>query len=209
MYKRYFGWKIIMYMLLFMSFSVSVASPTVAETSSCVFDSLVVTAPRGNLYRIDDSSSKVTFGVDTSISRVEGQFNKFSGGILLSKDGQGVGYSAIVIYTETLDTSSTMVKTLLKGEEFFDVDQHPEIVFVNDSFKWIDNNTATISGRLIIRGITRQVTFDVILEDVTNERIQLVASTKINRADYNMDAISSVVDDEVDLILSVEAEKYR
>ena len=180
-----------------------------AETSSCVFDSLVVTAPRGNLYRIDDSSSKVTFGVDTSISRVEGQFNKFSGGILLSKDGQGVGYSAIVIYTETLDTSSTMVKTLLKGEEFFDVDQHPEIVFVNDSFKWIDNNTATISGRLIIRGITRQVTFDVILEDVTNERIQLVASTKINRADYNMDAISSVVDDEVDLILSVEAEKYR
>jgi len=192
-----------------MSFSVSVASPTVAETSSCVFDSLVVTAPRGNLYRIDDSSSKVTFGVDTVLKRVEGNFDKFSGGILLSKEGQGIGYSAIVIYTDTLNTDSNMVKTLLKSEDFFDVDQHPEIVFVNDSFKWIDNNTATISGRLIIRGITRQVTFDVILEDVTNERIQLVASTKINRADYNMDAISSVVDDEVDLILSVEAEKYR
>ena len=77
-----------------------------------MFDSLVVTAPRGNLYRIDDSSSKVTFGVDTSISRVEGQFNKFSGGILLSKDGQGVGYSAIVIYTETLEAAHAKAKAI-------------------------------------------------------------------------------------------------
>ena len=209
MYKRSFGWKIIMYMLLLMAFSVSVASPTVAETSSCVFDSLVVSAPRGNLYRIDDSSSKVMFGVDTALKRVEGNFDKFSGGILLSKEGQGVGYSAIVIYTDTLNTDSNMVKALLKSEDFFAVDKHPNIVFVNDSFRWIDNNTATISGRLIIRGITQQVVFDVILEDIANERIRLKASTTINRADYNMDAISSVVDDEVELVLYVEAQKYR
>lgn len=179
------------------------------ETDTCVFDALAITSQKGNLYRVDHETSAVKFGVNSAAMRVEGKFQEFRGGILLTKEGQGIAYSVMVIRSDTLDTNSAFVKPILKGEQFFDVENYPEIVFINRDFRWIDNNTATIGGELTIRGITHPVVFNVKIRDIENDRIQFVGVTKINRADYGMDALSSVVDDDVDLILSVEAAKYR
>ena len=114
----------------------------------------------------------------------------------------------MVIHSDTINASA-IVESVLKSEQFFDVENHPEIIFVNDTFRWIDNNTAIIVGDLTIRGITHKITFNVDIQDIERERIRLTAVTKINRQDYGMDVLSSFVQNEVDLILTVEAAKYR
>ena len=59
-------------------------------------------AEDGHLYRIEQTSSKVGFCVDSKLSRIEGSFKDFKGGISL-KSGQDTR----TLYTHMLDFNDT------------------------------------------------------------------------------------------------------
>lgn len=195
--------KIIMYTLLF------VWSVSSYADYSCVFDEIFEDAKVSKLYRIDSKSSHVTFRVDSTIGHVEGVFESFYGGISLSKEGRGEGLTAFVIQADTLDTNGMFIKTILRGEDFFDVEEYRDITFVSRNFRWTDNNNAILIGDLTIRDITNTITFAITITDAGDDKITISATTMVDREAFGMNSLSTVVENDVELSMVVEATKYR
>jgi polyisoprenoid-binding protein YceI len=185
------------------------------KVDSALLETMLSAAQDGHLYRIQKSSSRVGFCVGSKLSRIEGSFTDFQGGISLDHGEQGDGQTLVLIKTGSLQTDNHLVKSMVMGERFFDVEHHPEVLFVSNGFKWTGPNTAVLTGKLTLRGITKPVIFNVKLTAVGDEpidqanRVLVKAITSINRADFGMDELTTVVEGNVQLCMSVEALKYE
>jgi polyisoprenoid-binding protein YceI len=121
----------------------------------------------------------------------------------------------VMVKTASLETDHPAIDRLIKGEHFFDTRNYPEILFVSTGFEWTGARSAVLAGNLTLHGETRPVIFKVELTNITEDmagRTDMVlfkATTAINRSDFGMDTLSSLVSDTVRLCLSVEAVKHR
>ena len=185
------------------------------KVDAALLETMLSAAQQGHLYRIEKSSSRVGFCVDSKLSRIEGSFTDFQGGMSLDHGEQDDGQTMVLIKTSSLQTDSNLVNKMVKGEHFFDVKRHPEVLFVSDGFKWTGPDTAVLRGQLTLRGITKPVIFNVKVTTVDDEpidqakRVLVKATTSINRADFGMDELTTVVEGNVQLCMSVEAIKYE
>lgn len=166
-------------------------------------------AEDGHLYRIQPGSSQVGFCVNSALKRIEGNFTEFKGGMTLGNGAANNGQTLVMIRTDSLDTQGALVRSLLKGESFFDVEKYPDVLFVSNSFTWTGTDTAIMKGDLTLRGITRPILFEVTLTPATTGMITVKATATINRAEFGMDKLDSIVNGEVQLCLSVEALKFE
>jgi polyisoprenoid-binding protein YceI len=188
-----------------------------SNVDEALVSSMLQAAKDGYLYRIRKDSSRVGFCVDSEFSRVEAVFRDFSGGLALTPAERSANaqQAMVVIRTESLDTSGSIVENLIKSERFFDVETYPEILFVSHSFEWLDKDKAKIHGDLTVHGVTRPVALEVTLipqqkQPGSSEETMLIkASTVIKRSDFGMDSLSTLVSDQVELCMSVEVLRYR
>jgi len=171
-------------------------------------------AKDGHLYRIQPSTSRVGFCVDSKFSRVKAEFRKFQGGLSLWPDPGEDELAMVVIRAASLDTNGSIIEHMLKSQRFFDVENYPEILFVSKGIHWTSQTTVELEGDLTLHGVTKAVTFQVQLTSVKKapgsqvEKIVAKAGTTISRSDFGMDALSQLVDDNVELCMSVEAIRY-
>ncbi|MGB5177203.1 MAG: YceI family protein [Gammaproteobacteria bacterium] len=171
-------------------------------------------ADDGHLFRIQQQSSQVGFCVNSKLSRIEGIFRDFKGGMALEQGKSGTGQTIVLIKANSLDTEGNIVESMIKGESFFDVEHYPEVLFVSNGFRWTGADTAVLKGDLTLRGITKPVVFNVTLTSLDGkkvkdaEKILVKATTTINRTDFGMKKLTSLVNNSVDLCMSVEALKY-
>jgi polyisoprenoid-binding protein YceI len=185
-----------------------------AKVDESVLATMFKAAEIGRLYRIDAASSRVGFCVNSQFKRVEGAFRDFQGGMALSKEGAGEAQTLVAIKAASLDTDGALIESMIKSERFFDVENYPEILFVSTGFEWTSSATARLRGNLTLHGVTKPVTFNVTLSDIKDktagegERILVKATTKVSRAEFGMDTLSSLIDDNVQLCMSVEARKF-
>ena len=166
----------------------------------------------GHLFRIQQSTSRVGFCVDSALKRIEGSFHDFSGGIMLDPGVNGNGQTMVLIRADSLDTQGGMIRKMLLGENFFDAAKYPEILFVSHAFEWTGTDTALLKGDLTLRGITRPVTFTVTLTETGQDkdsRILVKATTLIDREAFGMDKLRGLAENEVQLCISAEAKKYQ
>lgn len=180
-----------------------------------VLATLLNAAKNGHMYRVQTSTSQIRFCVNSKIKNVEGSFKDVQGGIALNQQQADGEQAVIVINTASLETGSSLVKNVIKGEDFFDVEKYPEILFVSTGVKWASPTKAVLRGKLTLHGITKSVRFDVELTDAegrlaeNEEDIMVRATTTIKRSDYGMDNYSGMVNDSVKLCMSVKAKKYN
>jgi len=179
-------------------------------------DSMRAAAKGGHLYRIQPDTSRVGFCVDSQISRVKAEFKDFQGGLTLWPDHpDDKDQVMVMVKTASLDTGGSMIEYMLKSERFFDVENYPEILFVSTGFTWSSDTTGTLKGDLTLHGVTRPVTFNVTLYPVKTGdekpvgKVLVKAGTMIRRSDFGMDTLSRVVNDNVELCMSVEAVRYN
>lgn len=172
-------------------------------------------ARQGNLYRVEPTSSSMSFCVDSPIGLIEGQFKKFRGGFTLENDPQGTtGKVMMLVETTSLEAPGLVVKKLLQGEGFFDSTDYPEFVFVSTGFYWVNEKEAVLIGDLTIRDVTRSVGFHVELDaqdpNITDrgQRIKIKASTRIRRSEFGIISLASMASDDVTLCMEVEALRY-
>lgn len=172
-------------------------------------------AQKGQLYRIQPSSSRVGFCVNSPLNNVKGNFSDFRGGITLDPDSNG--HTMVLIHANSLKAANPLIRSVLVGKNFFDVDKHPDILFVSHSFRWTgtrsDELKGELKGDLTLRGITRPVTFDVTLQDQGKHekdgRILVQATTRINREEFGMNKLKSLADSEVRLCIHASAKRYQ
>ena len=203
------------------SVSANAAEPDVcAPFKDGVVDHLVVSkmlsaAEDGHLYRIDTSSSKVGFCVDSPVGLVEGQFKDFTGGLtFLQENPTEDEYALVMVKTASLETDGRLIENMLKGKKFFDVENFPEILFVSTGFRWVNKTEAILQGQLTMHGVTKPVGFHVVLVEQPSEnedvqRIMVKATTLIKRSEFGLTALSPMVSDSVNLCMSVDAVRYR
>ena len=179
-----------------------------------VLATLLKAAKNGHMYRVQTSTSQIRFCVDSKIKNVEGSFKDVQGGIALNQKQTDSGQAVIVINTRSLETGNLLVKNVIKGKDFFDVEKYPEILFVSTGVEWTSPTKAVLKGKLTLHGVTKTVRFDVELtgaggKAAQNEEIIMVrATTTIKRSDYGMGNFSGMVNDAVKLCMSVKAKKY-
>ena len=172
-------------------------------------------ADDGHLYRIQQASSRMRFCVDSKLSRIEGSFTDFLGGIAIDSGASHDGQTMVLIRADSLDTEAVIVNSMVKGENFFDVERYPEILFISNDFHWTGSKTAVLKGDLTLRGVTRPVVFNVTLTAIDGEQVSqaqkflVVATTTIDRTDFGMDKLTAVVSNSVQLCMSVEVLKYE
>ncbi|OOZ37771.1 YceI family protein [Solemya velesiana gill symbiont] len=170
-------------------------------------------AEDGELYLLQPSN--FGFGVQTVTGRVEVEFTDFQGGISLNENEKsGQGPALVRIETGSLKTSGFLVRQMLKGDDFFDVDNYPEVFFVSKHLHWESPSKGILEGELTLRGVTRPVAFHVDLakadtmEIDTADQIRMKATTTIQRSDFGMDAFPNLAEDKVDLSIQMVAARY-
>lgn len=178
-------------------------------------EAMKAAAKGGHLFRIQPDTSRVGFCVDSQIARVKAEFKEFQGGLTLWPDHpDNKDQAMVMVKTASLDTGGSMIEYILKSERFFDVENYPEILFVSTGFTWSSDTTGTLKGDLTLHGVTRPVTFQVTLFPVKTKdekqvgKVLVKAGTIIHRSDFGMDTLSRVVNDDVELCMSVEAVRY-
>ena len=176
---------------------------------SGVVATMIRAAEDGHLYRIDKAASRMGFCVGGSLlGEVHGNFGDFEGGLALLPNADP-GRALVLVRTNSLETDNGLTNVLAKGENFFDVDRYPEILFVGTDFEWTSASTGRLHGNLTMRGTTRPVTFQVEFTRLASaeDRIVVTAKTDVNRTDYGMTGLEKIVSDRVRLCLRVAARR--
>lgn len=172
-------------------------------------------AAEGHLYRIIPTISRVGFCVDSEYSRIKAEFRTFQGGLSLWPEAGSEEQAMVVVSADSLDTGVSMADFMLKSRYFFDVKNHPEILFVSTAIEWTGQTTAKLRGNLTLRGVTRPVTFDVHLTGLEKEaggqidRIIARAGTVIDRTEFGMNKFAQLVDRKVELCMRIEAVRQQ
>ena len=145
------------------------------------------------------------FGVFKKI----GSFTEMQGALSVRKDTVKVG-ARIQTASTTMQSSSDAA--LLKSQAYFDAAHFPEIVFQSLSFPVATlRNGGQISGKLTLRGISRQQMFRLTTKPCSKEFAQepwrcgfdVVGTLK--RSEFGMKARRGIVSDEVELTLNINA----
>ena len=142
---------------------------------------------------LDPSHSEVEFKVKhMMISTVTGNFSKFDASV----ETEGEDFKTVkVTFTINVDSISTKNEQRdehLKGVDFFDSKDFPEIKFVGTKVEGVDNDGSfEVYGDLIIRGITHNIKLDaefggVIKDPWGNTRAGITISGKINRKEFGL-----------------------
>jgi len=206
--------------MLALVFTASVAKAMEAELCSRFEDleidptliaSMLQAAENGYLYQIKPSSSQMGFRVSSPLGLVTGKFQKFQGGMALEGS---INQTLVSIDTKSLVVKGLPIETLLKSDEFFDVENFPDMLFISSSFEWLSDTRGVLKGELSMHGITKPVAFYVEINEVDGElsdsdTITVVATTTVQRSEFGMLTFSSMVSDKVHLFMSIEAERYR
>lgn len=119
---------------------------------------------------------------------------------------------SVTIDASSIDSGVDEFDGHLRGDKFFDVENHPVITFESTSLTTTDENTGTMTGDLTIKGITKPVTLNVTMNRASfsdrNKLYKIGFSAKgtVKRSDFGVDLYAPVVSDEVDLVIETEFE---
>lgn len=167
-------------------------------------------------HALDTAHSSVEFKVKhLMITNVKGEFTDFDAKIDFDYKTKQFNALKAVIKTKSVDTGIVKRDNHLRSEDFFLAEKYPEMTFVMKSYKG-DDEEGTMVGDLTIRGVTKEVKFDVeiggtIKDFDGNNRVGFTISGKINRLDYGLKWNKALefggfaVGDKVKITVEVEA----
>jgi polyisoprenoid-binding protein YceI len=160
-------------------------------------------------YEVDPAHTQVTWQVNhMGFSMLQGQFGASGGSITVDPGKPAASKVEVTFAMDKLSVTSEQFANHLKGKDFFDVATFPTAKFVSTSVKPGANNTATITGNLTIKDITKPVTLQARLigagANPMNKQMNFgfLATGKVKRSDFGAGMAAPVVSDEVDLVIN-------
>ncbi len=112
-------------------------------------------------WKIDPDHSHLTFTVDNlGFSLTHGQFRKFTADIDFDPENVETSSVSFVIDANSVDTNSKGRDKSIRSKNYLYVKNYPEITFVSETVRLVDENTAEIRGDVTIRGVTNEMTFN-------------------------------------------------
>jgi polyisoprenoid-binding protein YceI len=124
------------------------------------------------------------------VSEAVGSFKDFTIDLKSEKDDFSDATVQSTIKVASLSTDNDRRDAHLKSDDFFNAEKYPEINFKSTSFEKLGDTKYKITGDLTIRDVTKNVTFDAVLNGTLKTTRGVLsawkATTTINRFDYNL-----------------------
>ncbi|OBA98919.1 hypothetical protein A5662_01390 [Mycobacteriaceae bacterium 1482268.1] len=167
-------------------------------------------------WSIDSVHSSIAFSVrHLLVSKVRGNFNDFSGAVVVGEDGTPSVTAEIAI--DSLDTRNEQRDAHLKSADYFDVEQYPTATFTSTGVRE-NGDDYVLDGDFTLKGITKPITLELEFNGVNpgmghGEVAGFTASVVLNRKDFGIDIDmpletgGAVVGDKVTITLEIEAVK--
>ena len=177
----------------------------------------VNTGVASQTFEVDPSHASIGFKIEhLVISKVKGDFREFSATLVLDDEGR-LDEASSNIKVASIDTGITKRDDHLRGADFFDANQFPEITFKSKNVKQSEGVDILV-GDLTIHGVTKEVELPFTIKGpvkgpMGKTRIGFEASTIINRKDYGltwnkvMETGGFVVGENLELLIDLEAIK--
>lgn len=143
-------------------------------------------------WAIDPAHSELSFKAKhLMITNVKGQFKEFQADIYTSGDDLMTADIEVRINAASITTSDAQRDAHLKSADFFDVENHPDIIFKGTSFGRAGDDKYILKGDLEMRGVSKPVSLDVELNGLMkdpwgNEKAGFSLEGKINRKDWGL-----------------------
>jgi polyisoprenoid-binding protein YceI len=156
-----------------------------------------VTAPSQSTkpteWQIDPAHAAAHFSVrHLMISNVRGEFSKLSGTVVLDPADLTRSTVEVSLETASINTREPQRDEHLRSADFLDVANHPKITFRSKRIVSAGPEHFELTGDLTIRGVTKEVTFDVegptpaVKDPWGNVRAGITAAAKINRKEFGL-----------------------
>lgn len=171
----------------------------------------VVSYAPAQSYSVDPIHSSLLFKVKhVDAAWFYGRFNKSSG--IIKTDAGAPTELHIVVDAQSVDTANSARDDHLRGPDFFDVKQFPDITFKSTSVKPGQNpNEYEVAGELTLHGTTKPLTL-TLTKTGEGKNVQgkpvlgFETSFTIKRSEYGVSGyVGKGIGDEVTLIISIEA----
>lgn len=143
-------------------------------------------------YTLDPTHSSIGFSVrHAMVTKVRGEFTDYDASLTVAED-PSASTATGKVRTASLNTHNEERDAHVRGEDFFAVEQYPEMTFTATSFDVDATGNGSVTGDLTIKATTKPVTFEVetfgVEEDpFGNTRMGFEARTKINRSEFGID----------------------
>ena len=164
-------------------------------------------------YNIDAVHSSVLFRAKhMGVAYNYGRFNEFSGNIVLDDTDVSKSKVEFEVKSASVDTANAKRDQHLRSSDFFSVKQFPVITFksTNVSAKAEQENMLEVTGELNLHGVKKSITIDV---EITGKKTVPQAGEvigfhtvfDIKRSEYGFNFGMEGVNDDIQIIISVEA----
>lgn len=162
-------------------------------------------------FKVDDVHSSVIFRINhVGAGNFYGRFNKVSGSFTIDEGSPDASLIDVTVAADSLDTNNDGRDKHLKGPDFFNAKQFPELKFKSKSFKKNGDKAFDVTGDLTCHGVTKPITVKIEqtgTSDAMGHRSGIETMFTINRTDYGMGAMPDKLGTEVRLIVALEGVK--
>ena len=172
------------------------------------------TAGRAADYTIDPTHSHIMFLIDhLGFAKIVGLFSDFKGTLSFDPNNVPASKLAVAIKTESLQTQFGPRDKDLKGADWFNTTEFPEMTYIGREFAKKDEHTGTVTGNLTLHGVTKPVTLTVVLNKIGQNPLDKINSAGfsargvLKRSEFGIKTFLGPIGDEVDLIIEIEAKQ--
>jgi polyisoprenoid-binding protein YceI len=161
-------------------------------------------------YKVDPGHTQALFTVSRlGWTNYTGQFTNGTGSLTLDTKAPAKSKVDISFPIDKIRTTVSELDTNLIGATYFDAAKFPTARFVSTRIVPTGASTATITGDLTIKGVTKPITLKARFIGAgpefwgaKKEAIGFAATTSIKRSDFAMGMDVPLVSDNVDLVIN-------
>lgn len=165
-------------------------------------------------YTLDSSHSQVLFSYDhLGFSTTWGMFSGFEGEIMFDQENPENSTVTVSMPTTSMFTGWEQRKDHFMSADFFGAAEGDMITFTSTAIEVTGEDTASITGELTMNDVTKEVVLNAVLNKTgthpmaNTEWAGFDATTTLKRSDFNLGAFAPAVSDEVQVRISIEAQK--
>ena len=165
-------------------------------------------------YTLDPSHSQIVFSYNPlGFSTTYGMFSGFGGEIMFDQDNPAASSVSVSMPVTSMITGWEARLGHFMSPDFFDANADEMVSFVSTGIEVTGDNTALITGDLTLNDVTKSVVLDAKLNQAMVHPMAGVpfagfdATTELKRTDFDLGQFAPFVSDEVQVMISIEAQK--
>ncbi|MCL4215968.1 MAG: YceI family protein [Candidatus Hydrogenedentes bacterium] len=178
---------------------------------ACLGAFCVSPAASAGTYAVDPVHSAALFTVEhMGVSLSHGRFNDINGEIVADEEDSTNNAVNITIRTESIDTANADRDDRLRGADFMNTEEFPEMTFRSKRFEAVEGNRFLVTGDFTLLGTTEELNVEVLKTGEGEDRegnplIGFTTTFTIKRSEFGMTTYLGPIGDDVKITISVEA----